>query len=75
MICIRGVGYPTIGGITWKRQAITPRPPLLPGDGIQPAWGTRLAALPADQYITVSGAEHMFFCEHGATQQAIAELL
>ena len=75
LICIRGVGYPTIGGITWKRQAITPRPPLLPGDGIQPAWGTRLAALPADQCITVAGAEHMFFCEHGATQQAIAELL
>jgi hypothetical protein len=69
------VGYRTIGAINWDRRAMTIRQPLLPGDGIQPAWGTRLAALPASQCITGAGAEHMFFMEHPATQQAIAGLL
>jgi hypothetical protein len=36
----------------------------------------RLAALPADQCITVAGmVDHMFFMEHRATRQALAQLL
>jgi hypothetical protein len=75
LLCIRGVGFDTIGGITWARSRITPRPPLLPGDGIQPAWGTRLALIPPDQCITIGGIDHMFAMEHRATQDAIAGLL
>lgn len=73
--CIRGIGFDTIGAITWAQLTITPRPPLVPGDGIQPAWGTRLAVLPADQCIDLPGVDHTFFMEHRATQQAIAGLL
>jgi hypothetical protein len=74
LFCVRGVGFDTVGAITWG-TSITPRPPLVPGDGIQPAWGTRLAALPVDQCITVASPDHMFFLEHRETQRALAELL
>ena len=74
LFCVRGVGFDTVGAITWG-TSITPRPPLVPGDGIQPAWGTRLAALPADQCVTVANPDHMFFLEHRETQRALAELL
>jgi hypothetical protein len=37
--------------------------------------GDSLAALPADQSITVGGAEHMHFMEHRATQEALELLL
>ena len=72
--CLRSASFDTVGAITWG-ASITPRPPLVPGDGIQPAWGMRLAALPADQCLTVTGADHMFFLEHDATQRALAGLL
>jgi hypothetical protein len=75
LVCIRGAGFDTIGSITWARSKITPRPPLVPGDGIQPAWGTRLAALPPDQCFTIAGPDHMFFMEHHQTQRALAGLL
>jgi pimeloyl-ACP methyl ester carboxylesterase len=74
LVCIRGAGFDTVGAITWG-TSITPRPPLVPGDGIQPAWGTRLVALPADQCITVTDPDHMFFLEHRETQRALAGLL
>jgi hypothetical protein len=74
LFCIRGAGFDTIGAITWG-TSITPRPPRVPGDGIQPAWGTRLAALPADQCITLTDADHMFFLEHRETQRVLARLL
>jgi hypothetical protein len=79
LFAIRGIGFDTIGAIIWSRSAsrlpIMPRPPLVQGDGFQPAWGSRLAALPLDQCITVSEVEHMFLCEHHQTQQALARLL
>jgi hypothetical protein len=56
------------------RSRVTPRL-LLPGDSIQPAWGTRLVALPADQCITIGGVDHMFAMEYRATHQALARLL
>jgi hypothetical protein len=72
--CLRSASFDTVGAITWG-TSITPRPPLVPGDGIQPAWGMRLVALPAHQCITVIGADHMFFMEHDATQRALARIL
>ena len=75
LFCLRSTSFDTVVAITWGAP-IAPRPPLVPGDGIQPAWGMRLAALPADQCITVAGiVDHMFFMEHRATRQALAGLL
>jgi hypothetical protein len=74
LFCLRGAGMDTVGAITWG-ASITPRPPWVPGDGIQPAWGTRLAALPADQCITEAGLDHMFFLEHPTAQRALAGIM
>jgi pimeloyl-ACP methyl ester carboxylesterase len=74
LICIRGIGFDTTGGITWGKS-IAPRRPWVSGDSIQPAWGTRLAGLAADQCISVSGADHMFFMEHRPVQMALEGIL
>lgn len=73
-----------VGGIDWKLLAgpnnpnttpITNRPPPVLGDGVQPAWSTRLVTLPAAQWRTVAGVDHMHMMEYNVTQQAIAQVL
>jgi pimeloyl-ACP methyl ester carboxylesterase len=73
-----------VGGIDWKllpgpanpsTSPITNRPPQVPGDGVQPAWSTRLVTLPNNQWLTVDGVDHMFMMEYPATQQIIGQVL
>ncbi len=72
------------GGIRWRLLAapnnppispIANQPPTVPGDGVQPAWSTRLVTLAPAQWRTVDGIDHMFIMEYPATQQAIGEVL
>jgi pimeloyl-ACP methyl ester carboxylesterase len=71
-------------GIDWKlltgpanppTSPITNRPPQVPGDGVLPSWSTRLVSLPATQWRTVMGVDHMFMMEYPATQQVIGQVL
>jgi hypothetical protein len=71
-------------GIDWKlltgpanppTSTITNRPPQVPGDGVLPSWSTRLVSLPATQWRTVMGVDHMFMMEYPATQQVIGQVL
>lgn len=84
---IRGVqttSNTVVGGIDWRllpgpadppASPITNQPPQVPGDGVQPAWSTRLVTLPPTQWRTVMGVDHMFMMEYPATQQIIAQVL
>ena len=73
-----------VGGIDWKlllgmnnpsTSPITDHPPQVPGDGVQPAWSTRLVSLPNTHWITVQDVDHMFMMEYNVTQAAIAQVL
>jgi hypothetical protein len=83
---IRGVqiGDTTVGSIDWKLLTGSFDPssspisngPNVPGDGIQPAWSTRLVTLPSSHWVNVRGdIDHMFMMEYDLTQQAIADVL
>jgi pimeloyl-ACP methyl ester carboxylesterase len=84
---IRGVqssNTNTVGSIAWGLLAgplnpnaspITDSPPDVPGDGVQPAWSTRLVTLSPAQWVTVQGVDHMFMMEYNQTHQAIAQVL
>lgn len=85
---IRGVqtADATIGGIDWSlllglgpnppNSPIADRPPPVAGDGVQPAWSTRLATQPHNKWVEVKGdIDHMFMMEYDDTHQAIAGVL
>src|SRR6185312_3952044 len=77
---IRGATKSTVGGITWATltapytigtspSPIVDNPVLVPGDGVQPAWTTKLLALPAGHCKTItSNIDHVFMMEYPATQ-------
>jgi hypothetical protein len=72
----------TVGSVRWKfmtppyvqlaRPCLLQEPiidgPMVPGDGVQPAFSARLASLPAAQVRTVGapGIDHMFMMNHPA---------
>src|SRR5260370_39591934 len=66
----------TVGSITWHLLPSPPSPikdsSVVPGDGIQPAWTTRLAKPGMNAPITVTAdIDHMFMMESPLTQQAL----
>jgi hypothetical protein len=77
----------TVGGITWAKLATaytpgsTPSPivddPIpVPGDGVQPAWTTRLLTLPASHWTSITdNIDHVFMMEHPKIQVAIGQLI
>ncbi len=81
---IRGVQTTddTIGSTTWgKLPPMDPSPiedgPHVPGDGVQPAWSTRLVTLNEENCITVKGSDldHQFLMNHRKTLKALAGVL
>jgi hypothetical protein len=81
---IRGVQTTndTAGSTTWRQlPPMDPSPikdgPHVPGDGVQPAWTTRLATLDKGNCKIVKGAtvDHQFLMNHRKTLKALAEVL
>jgi len=74
----------TAGTISWRaltgplnpHTSPVKRGPGWPGDGVQPAWSTRLVTLPSHHVVSVKGnIDHMFIMEDDQTHAAIARVL